>query len=817
MDNIKDLERFKEHIQKIQRKYETAPPDFVLESLSGALEQIEKVFPRLFNFIFEFIQNAEDSEATRLRIDLSGNTIRILNNGRPFTEGDVEALCKVGRSNKAQGDYIGYLGVGFKSVFLLSDSPSVVSNGYRFRFDKTYWVNKLGDKAPWQIIPIWDDELEPPPSGWNTAFYIPVKPELIGNVQLAIRQEEFNNRIILFLKYMSTFELSDPAAMYDRRITKERLDSGAQYESYLVTDSVTDGVNQKVSSNKWVVFREQCTVPEEVRTDPVTVHWKRANITKREVSVAFRLDEKDDLTPEERGTLHMGVFSFLPLKDVESPLSFIFQADMLTLPGRSELQRDARWNKWILGQVYALITSKCIPAFLSHPVWKYSFTTVLWPGGGGHELVSHQVAEPLRRYLTEQPLYIAIDSVPIKLSDAVYVSPEWRNLFGASEVSLIYPNKKLLDPKTKYPPELNRYIIRIESIQDVAYAARQYVSKLPNDKRLPWLKKLWDHLSKIKPEDYDVNLLRYSALFPDDKGNLYMPYQIFKRPKRPLDLPDVDLPPMLHQDFSELIPDSLVPELTEENARSLLSKKKLDKIKEEWPTLSEDEKVKRVRYLRGKFSKHAVQPGELGFLTLRSKSGKWLPPTELVISREYQTEMDLEQLIQDGLLDIPLEFVDPVFLSNERAEDWQEFFSSLGMVTKRSNRIGKIVQRIAVLSSLAYEKSRGWDAHELGESEVSGYDIVSKGADGTIRKIEVKGSSDIEPNFYLTSNEYQKLKNIGKEYYIYVVTDALNRPKVNVIHGPDILDIQPSVFVVFSQWKPLVKESWSYKAESKGD
>jgi len=241
VDNIKDLERFKEHIQKIQQKYETAPPDFVLESLSGALEQIEKVFPRLFNFIFEFIQNAEDSEATRLRIDLSGNTIRILNNGRPFTEGDVEALCKVGRSNKAQGDYIGYLGVGFKSVFLLCDSPSVVSNGYRFRFNKTYWVNKLGDKAPWQIIPIWDDELESPPSDWNTAFNIPVKPELIGNVQLAIRQEEFNNRIILFLKRMSTFELSDPAAMYDRRITKERLDSEAQYELYLVSDLVTDG------------------------------------------------------------------------------------------------------------------------------------------------------------------------------------------------------------------------------------------------------------------------------------------------------------------------------------------------------------------------------------------------------------------------------------------------------------------------------------------------------------------------------------------------------------------------------------------------
>jgi hypothetical protein len=118
----------------------------VLESLNGAIDQIEKAFPRLFNFIFELMQNAEDVGATKLRIELSGNTLRILNNGlllnngRSSNESDVEAVCKVGRSNKTQGDYIGYLGVWFKSVFLLSDTPSVESGGYRSKFDKKHWM-----------------------------------------------------------------------------------------------------------------------------------------------------------------------------------------------------------------------------------------------------------------------------------------------------------------------------------------------------------------------------------------------------------------------------------------------------------------------------------------------------------------------------------------------------------------------------------------------------------------------------------------------------------------------------------------------------
>ncbi len=81
----------------------------------------------------EFIQNADDAGASRILIEILADRILILNNGTEFAAKDVASLCKVGLSSKRSGDYIGYLGVGFKSVFLISDKVAVTSGEYRLQ------------------------------------------------------------------------------------------------------------------------------------------------------------------------------------------------------------------------------------------------------------------------------------------------------------------------------------------------------------------------------------------------------------------------------------------------------------------------------------------------------------------------------------------------------------------------------------------------------------------------------------------------------------------------------------------------------------
>lgn len=70
-----------------------------------------------------------------------------------FTPRDVQALCDIGRSSKKHQDgFIGQKGVGFKSVFSVSDAPQIHSNGFHFNLD----VEGLGPIGYFQ--PTW---LEP--------------------------------------------------------------------------------------------------------------------------------------------------------------------------------------------------------------------------------------------------------------------------------------------------------------------------------------------------------------------------------------------------------------------------------------------------------------------------------------------------------------------------------------------------------------------------------------------------------------------------------------------------------------------------------
>jgi len=161
----------------------------------------------------EFIQNAEDAGATRFKAVLRGRTLEICNNGKPFTKEDVKSICSIGQSSKDPSIYIGYLGVGFKAVFLVSSKVSIYSPPYTFAFDREYWARTGRDvnKIPWQITPIWLPKVDEHVSrllseGWTVVFQVELEDEEAIN---AIRREfeNLNPRIILFLHNIEEIEL----------------------------------------------------------------------------------------------------------------------------------------------------------------------------------------------------------------------------------------------------------------------------------------------------------------------------------------------------------------------------------------------------------------------------------------------------------------------------------------------------------------------------------------------------------------------------------------------------------------------------------
>lgn len=95
-------------------------------------------YPDPVHFVYELLQNAEDQDATRVRFDLRPDRLLFWHNGNPFCRRDVESITGLGDSDKPLSEEvkIGRFGIGFKSVFSVTERPEVYStiDGEPFSF-----------------------------------------------------------------------------------------------------------------------------------------------------------------------------------------------------------------------------------------------------------------------------------------------------------------------------------------------------------------------------------------------------------------------------------------------------------------------------------------------------------------------------------------------------------------------------------------------------------------------------------------------------------------------------------------------------------
>lgn len=99
------------------------------------LDIFEDFYPDRAHFVYELLQNAEDAGATQVTFTLKQDRLVCEHDGRrAFTEADVTAITGIHNSTKDKIlDRIGKFGVGFKSVFVYTQSPIVRSGEFSFR------------------------------------------------------------------------------------------------------------------------------------------------------------------------------------------------------------------------------------------------------------------------------------------------------------------------------------------------------------------------------------------------------------------------------------------------------------------------------------------------------------------------------------------------------------------------------------------------------------------------------------------------------------------------------------------------------------
>lgn len=102
------------------------------------LSIFEDFYPDEAHFIYELLQNAEDAGATEVTFELEPHACYFEHNGgRHFNEVDIRAITGIHNSSKKNNpDRIGKFGVGFKSVFVYTETPIIYSRDYSFKILK---------------------------------------------------------------------------------------------------------------------------------------------------------------------------------------------------------------------------------------------------------------------------------------------------------------------------------------------------------------------------------------------------------------------------------------------------------------------------------------------------------------------------------------------------------------------------------------------------------------------------------------------------------------------------------------------------------
>jgi hypothetical protein len=832
----------KQHISKLRDRQEGSDQS-LLSALAGAINRLEKAFPEQWHFLMEFIQNADDSNSEKFSLRVRRDSVTILNDGKPFDYADVESICNVGQSSKARPDhgeeYIGYLGVGFKSVFLISDNPQIYSGDYQFEFDKYAWEQP--DMVPWQITPMWIDQPQVSvPDGYTTKFEIPIGENITDStfekLKGELQTEQISDRTLLFLNNLEEIEIKDDKSGKRKSIKKTKQ---LNTDEYAITD-VRVRSDGDEWTNRWLLYSATAEVPNHVRDDPMTKRWERDEIHTREVMVAFNVDKGGRLLSEE-GTAHIGVFSFLPLKEVPSGLDFLIQADFLTAPGRETIHRDAPWNRWLASEVFNLITETVIPSFKNDERWRHIFTKFLYPSTGGHSLFDQEIHKPLQEYLKSNEVVLTTDGNFAVARQCVSVEPNVRSLLSIEDFQELYPDHSMVHERCEVPYGLEKQMASGPSYSSTKglLDGMSDLLRLNADQKEPeFFERLYVQFAQWSTSTASGSKIRHEPVVLTENYTLCTPTEASLRT-------EADIPAEISDEFTFVHPEINNPEALEaldslgvEMVTQRIVDKRLNMNKstkeakssgsggnelanhqhsgpptinsildlEHWSDLSTEERIQNTRDAVELYHSQDLPIEDFGPLEVLTTSGTWVSPESVLFSQAYRPNHNLEQLDEEGLIPTSTVFLSSDYVSQEMdytPREWREFFGLLDV--EEDVNESSLIEQIAVESALRIEANKGRSATPLPRhEEVEGYDIESGQ-----RFIEVKGSKKSDPTVALSRQQFRRLKEDQDRYYLYIVRNALDRPEVAIIEGKNILDVDRSVRVSYSELRGLSESEHS--------
>lgn len=284
------------------------------------------------HFIFELLQNAEDALGRRsdwhgsrkVAFTLTPTNLTLSHFGKPFDEADVRSVCDIAESTKNESS-IGRFGLGFKSVYTITDLPEIHSGEEDFAIEDYVFPKQL------------------PPSvraADETQIILPLRPDDMSaakDITAGFRQ--LGPNALLFLRNIDeiSWSVEDSASGFYLRNTPELLGPNVQRITVIGKEDDRPEVDQN-----WMVFHRDVFSDEGHKVG-------RAEIAFSLVAVK---DSPGRWAVQPLANSPLVVF--FPTV-VESHLGFLVQGPYRTTPSRDNIPTGEPWNQHLVKETSCLL------------------------------------------------------------------------------------------------------------------------------------------------------------------------------------------------------------------------------------------------------------------------------------------------------------------------------------------------------------------------------------------------------------------------------------------------------------------------------
>ena len=475
-----------------------------------------RIFKKLFgdktHFVYELIQNADDSESSHLELQLGENRLLVWNNGRQFTEKDVRSICSLGSSDKDL-THIGTFGIGFKAVYNYTDLPEICSGDERFRI--RFFTQPQGiDIAHLEV------EILGKLSEGKTVFHLPFKKNLRQEEEITNLRNRLcglEKRSLLFLRHLEKVEWRDErekqiGSYSCHRRPHDKIQDASEVELMVSLDG-SDRLEET-----FLVFPKEVHPPKDIidellrqadnEEDEEEKQRLQRSVTKpQSIEVAFKLQDGRITTMNDNCVLS----AYLPTQK-ETHLKFLIQARYQTTPARDNVP-DTSWNRWLVRE-----TANFLPEVLKQlkegGLLEPAFFNVIPLEEDNVPKMSEPIAEALTFELIVEALQKAMQEGPFvptqegkhtKAKNVFY--PHRESLRQLIKIECMHPNSSWLHPEIRDTEEFSRCfkVMRKAGVKEIGI--RQVLDWLEKqdfkwfeNKCEEWLCSLYLYLNNQKSE-----------------------------------------------------------------------------------------------------------------------------------------------------------------------------------------------------------------------------------------------------------------------------------------------------------------------------